>query len=269
MSEWTWKRVVSIGIGVVALLWILGPIVIWGLGQVINDPNGVADYGAVGDMFGASTSLFSGLGLLGVAIVLYYDMRERRRDLVDRQEARRPLLLPEIPDRGVILSRAATVGKFPEITLTVDFTVANATDEPALNIELEAHSEKGSPDLDIVVDLDGTPIAGRDSGAAQIRCSAAGPAAQAFLSRTSGEDLVVLTVQISYDNINGVRWRSVVRYEIASRPADRDTLAKIRDHDPDVTVGTPDTPLSGGLAFTAKPVRNSWHQSRMPSPPST
>ena len=84
--------------------------------------------GATGDIFGAMTSLFSGLALFAVAFTLWSDTNARR-------EARKPLMLLSLDDDSVIL-RNPLLEPHLQLTLAVNANVVNKNGEAAFNIVL-------------------------------------------------------------------------------------------------------------------------------------
>lgn len=105
----------------ILLLWFFTPpIVVFWVDRLSIDPS---RYGAFGDLFGALNSLFTGLAMVGVFLVLYLDGRARRAE-------KPPVLAPEI--RSVSYTPVKEDGVH-RVSLKVDYEMSNVGTSPAFN----------------------------------------------------------------------------------------------------------------------------------------
>ena len=239
----------------IPVIWLGGWLLTIWLGHRLPE-NSAAAYGPVGDMFGASSSLFAGLGLVGVGAVLYADLRDRRR-------ARRPFLLPELPpEENVELSRARWQGQQFEMSLRMKLEVQNATEEPALNAVVEAGL--AGPEVKADVVGPGLPFGSRAKLEVWVLVDCTGDVARQSVDTLQAGKPLVMDIKISYSAVNDAAWASSVSLELrCERLSDRSMLAKVLDrHGPEV-VDSPGDVLGGTdqifLRCTAVP--GSWKQS--------
>lgn len=118
---------IPISTAVILLLWFFTPplVALWAKSTSID----VDNYGAFGDLFGVLTSLFTGLAMVGIFLVLYLDGRARRAE-------KPPVLAPEI--RGVTYTPVENEGSH-RISLKIDFEIGNVGTSPAFNWRWAQH----------------------------------------------------------------------------------------------------------------------------------
>lgn len=226
------------------------------------DQSKIGTYGSTGDMFGASAALFSGLGFFAVALVLWSDSAERRRDLTDRAQSRTPFLVPTIGGKGARVTRAVNDADHAEVSLILELPINNVTDEPAMNIVLAG---TGSDGIDLPAGnakLDDTPFGTGDAasrtGTIHFACS--GPSAKEFLVRLRSGQATTIKVALEYDSINGTRWASEVKFTVTSASSDHDQFQRILDGD-SASFIQGGSALGGGgdaVQLTYEVVPNSW-----------
>lgn len=215
-----------IGAFAVFVIWLGGTALI--TNQLAGDSS-AAELGAVGDRFGAVNALFSGLAFLGLMIVWLYEMQERRRDLRDRNRARRPFIAPSLfqsddlihgaqlgasPDYGLKLTDASKLKGAGHATLKFELGLSNMTDEIALGVVGKICLSLGGG-----VQAEGAltmPLGSRSSSVVVIETTLSGDAVIAFFNELSaGFDAEVI---VEYGSLNGARWSSKVA--IKARPDD-------------------------------------------------
>jgi hypothetical protein len=267
VSEWNWKKVIGFGLLGTFIFWLVAILPVFLFVRFLPDDK-IPTLGSAGDMFGASSAFFSGLGFFGVVLVLYFDLRERRRDLDHREEdlterkhSRTPFLVPSVVEEGALIARATRLsGGYAETTLSLALLVENVSDEPAMNVALTSTSPADSmPGAN--VELDDTPFGSGDSAkrTAKVRFSCSGGAAEALLKRLADGTSTVIEICLTYDSINGTRWRSQVNYELTGQPADRELFRRIIDNDSEAFVEERPGFSSGDHPFLDfKVVANSW-----------
>lgn len=240
-SEKNKHRITFVSVGLIGtfVFWLVAVTPVFLLATFLPESR-IPILGSAGDMFGASSALFSGLGFFGLVLVLHFDLRERRRDLKHREEdlkerkhSRTPFLVPSITEEGALVVRATKLeGGYTEVTISLSMQVENISDEPAMNVSLAISApETGMPDANI--DIDDTPFGKGDSGKrpATARFSCSGKPAESFLNRLNTGSSTSIEVNLCYDSINGTRWGSGVYYEISSIPRDRSIYRQIIDND--------------------------------------
>ncbi|WP_161965253.1 hypothetical protein [Ornithinimicrobium cerasi] len=267
MSNWTWGKVIVWGLVATVAIWILGvaPAL---LAVFVLPESKLAQYGNAGDMFGASSALFSGLGFLGVLLVLFFDLKERRRDLthrkedfVERKRSLTPLLVPSITESGARVVRATKVSDtYAEASLTLSLQIQNVTDQPAMNTSLKSFIVgQGMPVVN--TEIDDSPFGTGEAAKrfASLHFSAAGGAAEKILERLASGSSLTIVVMLQYASINGTRWESEVRHELSSRPNERTLFQGILDGDKDSYIEERPGFSSGEDIFLGfKVVPNSW-----------
>ncbi|MFD4327522.1 hypothetical protein ACFWQC_23005 [Nocardioides sp. NPDC058538] len=267
MINWNWPKIIGWGLFATVVIWFvaLAPTL---LVVALLPDSKLPVYGSAGGMFGASSALFSGLGFFGLVLVLYSDLKERRRDLShreddlkERKQSRTPFLVPSVAEKGSRIVRANKVdGRHMETSLTLDLLVQNVTDEPAMNITLTSMiAGDGMPGAHAVID--DTPFGTGDAAKkkANLHFSASGAAAEKLLQHLADGVATTVVIGLEYASINGTRWTSEVKYELKSQAAERILFQGIIDGNAEAFVE--ERPgFSGGddifLAFSVVP--GSW-----------
>lgn len=271
MNDWSVRKFVVVGVLVTVGIWIvaLGPafLLTWWLPDTR-----VGTLGTAGDMFGAGSALFNGLGFYAVVLVLYFDLRERRRDLNNRVEdqkerrhSRTPFLVASVLDEGARIVRAKKIASgLTETTLVLDLSVENVSAEPAMNIRLTSF-DRADREHKAHARIDDTPFGVGESAKreATAHFSASGWQAESLLKRLAEGRPTTIEVSLEYDSINATRWSSKVDYELNSSGAEsRGIFQRILDGDESAYI-------SEGTGFSSttdefldfKVVPNSWKHS--------
>lgn len=187
-------------------------------------------YGTTGDLFGAANALFGGLALAGVALTLWLQTRDRRRDA-------RPLLIPffdgsspsrsggsETERSGAIEITAPSL-QHGSITLPIEIgiPILNQSNEAALNVSVRATLYGESFDAQLPV-----PIAGQRAQSATLHAELRGPNAkrlQTDLTARAGK--VRLTLKLRYFNLDKIEWETSVTYMLSLDELSRERDAKL------------------------------------------
>src|SRR5690348_16445085 len=110
---------IIVGCVVTVALWLGAPAASFVLSRNVSEP---AKVGAAGDIFGASSALFAGLGFFGLVVVLLFDLDARKGDLKDRMESRKPFIVPTMPANCEV-THATTDGTHTSVVLRLDVDV--------------------------------------------------------------------------------------------------------------------------------------------------
>jgi hypothetical protein len=221
-------------------------------------------YGTIGDMFGAVSALFAGLGFLGLIVALGFDIRERKRDLDDRKEARRPYILATIPPDGVIFDKAyrSKSNSRLEVEFSAHVKLMNATDEPALNIALKTSHDLVEIDLAVETTVVDVPVAPRGDRESVITFSCRGQDATALIRRFNGGSGIEILITATYASLTKLQWVSKCAYRLAPGEGNEPTFAKILDPASGFSIGGPDGDELGQdpLYLVATPMAGTWEQ---------
>lgn len=120
---------IILGVVLMIALWMSAPYIAHKVGVPLTPGPNPSTLGEVGDSYGVATSLFGGAGFIGIALVLWFDMRQR-------SEARAPVLTPKVPSR--LLSRTHIVQAPGSTVFSVPLDMVNVTSEPALDVRVES-----------------------------------------------------------------------------------------------------------------------------------
>lgn len=169
--------------------------------------NTISTYGATGDIFGAVTSLFSGLALFAVAFTLWMDIQTRR-------EGRKPLVITHLSSDSLILD-SPKISNGREIILQIEIEVMNQTTEAALNISLSGTLKNGSESLTLPLNHLEAPLNGGATGIIKLSHKLHGTHLQSFLSSLTEETQhIELEIQTHYQSLENVNWMTSAIYEI-------------------------------------------------------
>lgn len=174
----------------------------------------LSSLGATGDVFGAATSLFSGLALFAVAFTLWLEAHARR-------ESRKPLVITYLDSDSVLLDRANLLPE-PSLRLSIASKVANQTGEPALNVRLSMQlSLPGQTQLVPTRSLQ-LPLLSDRREESESTVDLKGHALQAILaSLTQDGQPISLEVTTTYDSLEGVRWTTSAVYLLRCKLGER------------------------------------------------
>lgn len=177
--------------------------------------------GATGDIFGAVTSLFSGLALFAVAFTLWADTNAKR-------EARKPLVIADITDSSVTLD-APSPKPNQELRLTIAPRIKNSSSEAALNVSVTCTICAEQIKQNIGVQQLRLPLSANSDDDVKFVFHLSDDLLQAALrSLTEDSKHVELFVRTQYDSIEGVPWSTSAIYELRCRPGERKKLNAIR-----------------------------------------
>lgn len=208
------------------LLGILGVILIWistvwlipkldSLLQIVIAPQqaeSVARYGAVGDMFGAINSLFSGLALGAIALTLWLEARSRR-------EARKPLVVGGIDSTDTTVARPRIEGGEVIVPLRIPVRLSNQTADAALNVSCKLRLLLGAK-TDWKIGLDGPLL--RDAGQDVVFCIDLHERDwRPVLAELTSQRSVEMELATIYRSLEGLNWMTVVTYTFSVRTTDQ------------------------------------------------
>lgn len=170
--------------------------------------------GATGDIFGAVTSLFSGLALFAVAITLWVDSNAKRI-------ARKPLVVTYLDNDSVVLD-APSVKESKKLRLTVTAKVANQTGEPALNVRvlsaiLASGDRRDAPLVHLRL-----PLLSGGTEEVTYKAELTGTHLEALLAALTRDNThVSLEVTTKYHSLEGVAWQTSATYELRCKLGER------------------------------------------------
>lgn len=268
LDSWL-KKSVILGLLAVIVLWIvaLGPALI--LASNASE-DWLTKLGLSGDLFATSAAFFAGLGFLGVGIVLVFDIRERQRDLQHRQDdlrerkrSRRPYVWPSIDTNGVIVDEAIWHDDTLDIRILTEFSLKNATAEPALNVTIECDLVTNGMMIDGSGESVEMPLGSDAAVEASVRHLVSGGDAMELLRTLESAEQPTLKLRIKYTSLNASRWQSSVEYTVGcNRATDRDLLRRLADKTSGERIGGGGEQLGGGgrLYLEVRAVRDTWRQ---------
>lgn len=225
MRPWLWfisffvVVIVALAAMVGAVLVVHGWLLDWG--------QPISELGTVGDMFGAATALFSGMAFAGLIIVLVYEMRERKRDLSDRMEERRPVLTVSFGngESGGNVAQATVSRAVPEAGRGIDLRLE-------ITMPLESLADVAlSPAFELAIVRDGL-VCWRESRQVGLPITSGDSHAVLFVAQFSGQDgravladLITaasprLRATVSYTSVSGVSWETKVEAALRVAPED-------------------------------------------------
>lgn len=170
--------------------------------------------GATGDIFGAVTSLFSGLALFAVAFTLWSDTNARR-------ESRKPLVLLNLGEDSVILKNPKREPKL-QLVLSVKADVENMNGEAAFNISLM-----------IILSIDGKilksqsfnlaqPLASEGKQEVDFEISLEDDILKSILGTLTDENKFInFSFEAQYNSLENVKWSTKAVYELSCKVGDR------------------------------------------------
>lgn len=170
--------------------------------------------GATGDVFGAVTSLFSGLALFAVALTLWADSNSRRM-------ARKPLVVTYLDNDSISLDRPK-LGPNPELRFSMTAKTANQTGEPAMNVVVTGsidvnNQSRPTPQIELRL-----PLLSGGTEEAGFKLELNGTHLQALLSAITREDAhVAFKIVTKYESLEGVAWATSAVYELRCKSAER------------------------------------------------
>lgn len=182
--------------------------------DLLNCKDVLSALGATGDIFGAITSLFSGLALFAVAFTLWSDTNARR-------EARKPLVLLSLDDDSVIL-RNPILEPNLGLTLAVNAHVVNKNGEAAFNIALKC-----------LISLDGRvlktydlalaqPLASEGKEEVDLDITLEDDMLKTILGALTDENKCVeFAFDVHYNSLENVKWSTRAIYELTCKVGDR------------------------------------------------
>jgi hypothetical protein len=202
-----WIAVAAGLVGVVAIWALSWAFVAWLAGYVPEPMSG--QFAAAGEMFGAGSALFAGIGSFAVFVVLAFDLRHRRAEY-------RPFVVCS-PNRATVTKARWSDQEF-YFGLRLAFDISNATTVPALNvgINLAELSWVTSADRRSVnhasTRVDDSPLQAEKPREAVIRFDLTGVLAKEMAKLFERGDSAVVTVDIDYKGLNGTYWHSQAQY---------------------------------------------------------
>lgn len=175
----------------------------------------LSSYGATGDLFGAITSLFSGLALFGVAFTLWLDVDSRR-------ESRKPLVVSSLNADSVWLDKP-TRAPNASLQLTVAAGVYNSTNEPALNVGVSGKVKFASRVLDVTAHSIQLPLNANGSEESKSEIKIEGQNLESLLASltSDGGEAVTLDIETTYESLEGVKWCTSATYRLYCNAKDR------------------------------------------------
>lgn len=170
--------------------------------------------GATGDVFGAMTSLFSGLALFAVAYTLWSDANSRR-------ESKKPLIINYL-DNNSITIKNPNIQTTSEIELFMTSVVCNKNGEAALNVSMRCEVMVGNKKLGEFNSFLKQPLVseGKEEIEEVIKIKE-DKLAQLLVNLTEDNKPVLLSIQILYNSLENVQWETRVSYNVSCKAGDR------------------------------------------------
>lgn len=204
--------------------WLLAFFIAVGTG-----PNLLAKVGQVGDAFGLAGAVFSGIGLVGVALALFFDTKDRRR-------SRRPFLTMNIANQNVELRRAKWESNQLEVRIRIVVELSNESPEPALNISTSAVGLPGVSGGTALAVLP-MPLGGSRESKSVLHGRVHGARAEELLRDLKTGNSMRLELQTAYESLNGVKWVSKVALTLkCDNQVDQQQLADVLDRTSGVSI---------------------------------
>jgi hypothetical protein len=171
-------------------------------------------FGATGDLFGAVTSLFSGLALFAVAFTLWADANAKR-------DARKPFVVTYLTEDSVVLDDPSSPEK-AALTLSILANVSNKTGEAALNVSIDCQvSVSGTRQCAVTAHLK-QPLVSGGSEEATFKLRLEGEVVQSILSSLTADNSVVeFAVSTYYDSLESISWSTKAVYEVRCKVGER------------------------------------------------
>lgn len=212
----------------------------------------ISTYGSTGDIFGAITSIFSGLALFAVAFTLWADSNSRR-------ESRRPFVMAELNNDSFHLASPDITGE-KSISLRANLNVSNQVDEAAFNIILKSKLRHEGMELDLPATHLAFPLMGKSSGELNLSTSITGHYFNTFLAQLTAGNPIELDTTIVYENIEGVEWTTSAVYNITcAHTIHRNRLNSARGNNEDFAEQWANDPL---IPLNPEPKSGTWKHSK-------
>ena len=244
-----WLAVGALGVGAVMVLtWKLLPGLAGGLSeeQLIRSA-------LIGDMFGFAGALFAGVGLIGVALALAFDTKDRKR-------SRRPFITV-MPDQDRLEIRTAKWdGESLEVKLRLWFNLKNESNEPALNVQVRILDIPGNNGA-ITSDTLAMPLGGGGERPAVLRSRFHGSEGRDFIASMSQGTPRIASLETRYRSLTGVDWVTLVKLELLClKKPDQEILRGVLDPESGAKIDVPDDEEfgDGAVLLGYKVVRDSW-----------
>lgn len=213
----------------------------------------ISTLGSTGDIFGAITSLFSGLALFAVAMTLWSETNSRR-------ESRRPFVMAQLTTDSIELSSPILTGE-KSISLKANLEISNQVDEAAFNITFKSRLQHLSTKLQLPETHLSFPLMGNKSGELKLSSTISGVYFESFLSQLTTGSPIELDTQIIYENIEGVKWSTSAVYEITCTPTlHRNRLNAARGNNEDFAEHWANDPA---VPLTPAPKSGTWKHSKV------
>lgn len=188
--------------------------------------NVISALGATGDIFGAVTSLFSGLALFSVAITL-------RADYNSRRESRKPFLMAQLTSDSMILTDPVPTGD-RSIKLTASLDLSNQQNEAALNVIFKSRLSHNGQNTKISLARLPSPLMGNKSEEIKVEFFIQDRFFSIFLDELTSNRYIELITELEYESIEGVKWCTSVIYDIECvGTAQRNRLNALRGNNED------------------------------------
>jgi hypothetical protein len=170
--------------------------------------------GASGDVFGAITSLFSGLALFAVSYTLWSDANARR-------ESRKPLVTNYLNDNSIII-RYPKLSPEPEFELYITSKVSNKNGEAALNVAIRCQIKSEDRLLADFQSHLSQPLVSEGTEDFEKTVPIKGKALTELLGRlTEDEKPITFIFRIGYNSLENVNWETNVIYDVTCKAGDR------------------------------------------------
>lgn len=220
--------------------------------EEISCQNIISTFGATGDMFGAATSLFSGLALFAVAITLWAESSSRK-------ESRKPFLITQLSADSLMLIEPNVTEK--KIRLSAKLDIANQVNEAALNVTLKSSLfHNNNREKPTISNLD-SPLMGSKSSSVEFTSEITGTNFDSFLAELTAGRPIKLETKVEYQSIEGIKWQTSVTYEIRCIPTNqRNRLNSARGDNEDFEEHWTN---NAAVALSPKPIGGTWAHQKM------
>jgi hypothetical protein len=205
-------------------------------------------------MFGAVNALFTGLALAGVALTLYSQAEQQRRQA-------KPFLIPRLDpevDGWVTIMRPVKRGGVIELPIEIAVPLNNPSNEAALNVRVTVGIESCR------VEATATALVPVASGASQVvtvKAAVSGESADSLVGDLASNKAVIAQLRVSYTSLDGVAWQSAVNYNLCLgelRASGDAALLRAAIDDSGQTEGANPWAGSTKVQLQASPVDGSW-----------
>lgn len=183
-------------------------------GTLLGCKDVLSALGATGDVFGAITSLFSGLALFAVAYTLWADANARR-------ESKKPLVINYLDENSIVI-RNPKLEPAPEFELSISSKVSNKNGDAALNVLVRCTIKAEEQVLAQFKSSLRQPLVSEGAEDIEATGKITGREFAEFLGRlTEDEKPISFLFEIVYSSLENIQWETRVSYNVSCKAGDR------------------------------------------------